>query len=54
MSMTAAQAIAEELLAARQAHQKLTVLPELITVSPLSRNESGTNTGEPSEFVAVG
>ncbi len=30
MSMTAAQAIAEELLAARQAHQKLTVLPEAL------------------------
>jgi len=33
---------------------KLTLLPELITVRPFSRNESGAKTGEPSEFVAVG
>jgi hypothetical protein len=32
----------------------VTVLPELMTVSPFSRNESGANTGDPSEFVAVG
>ena len=31
-----------------------TVGPELITVSPVSRNEPGANTAEPSEFVAVG
>ncbi len=32
----------------------VTVLPELITVRPLSRNESGAKVGDPSEFVAVG
>jgi len=32
----------------------VTVVPELITVRPLSENESGANTGDPSELVAIG
>ncbi len=32
----------------------VTVLPELMTVRPVSRKESGAKVGEPSELVAVG